>query len=97
MANAGLINPNDAPKSYEERITNFLNTGKNNELVVEPGAVIEPQSDKEMKREIARIRKAQEKAAKLGVKNENATPESKVDTGYIIDNVVHAIIEVDKI
>ena len=98
LANAGLLaDINEPAKNYSERITNFLNTGKNNELVVEPGGVAEPQSDKELRREIARIKKAQERAEKLGIKQEKTTPESKVDTGYIIDNVVHAIIDVDKI
>ena len=98
LANAGLISdPNEPVKSYSDRINAFLNTGKNNELVVEPGGVIEPQDEKELKREIERARKAQAKAAKLGKKLEKTPNESKVDTGYIIDNVVHAVIDVDKI
>ena len=98
LAQAGLISdPNEPVKSYSDRINNFLNSGKNNELVVEPGGVVEPQTEKELKREIERARKAQAKAAKLGKKLEKTPNESKVDTGYIIDNVVHAVIDVDKI
>ena len=98
LANAGLISdPNEPVKSYSDKINAFLNTGKNNELVVEPGGVVEPQTEKELKREIERARKAQAKAAKLGKKLEKTPSESKVDTGYIIDNVVHAVIDVDKI
>ena len=59
--------------------------------------MVEPQTEKELKREIERARKAQAKAAKLGKKLEKTPSESKVDTGYIIDNVVHAVIDVDKI
>lgn len=98
LAQAGLISdPNEPVKNYSDRINNFLNSGKNNELVVEPGGVVEPQNEKELKREIERARKAQAKAAKMGKKLEKTPSESKVDTGYIIDNVVHATIDIDKI
>ena len=83
-------------KNYQEKISDFLNTGKNNQLVVEPGAVTEPKSDRELKKDIERAKKAQEKAAKSGNKS-TAPKETKVDTNYIIDNVIHTIINVDKI
>lgn len=98
LMNAGYIMEiNEPAQDYSEKITGFLNSGKNNELVVEPGGVLEPQTDKELKREIERAKKAQEKAAKQGKKLEKTPAESKVDTGYIIDNVVHATIDIDKI
>ena len=105
LANAGLIvstDPKEAAKSYEDKLNDFVNTGKNNQLVVEPGAVAEPKSEKELKREIARAKKAQEKAAKLaeknGSKNQETPPKkNQVDTNYIIDNVIHTIIDVDKL
>ena len=105
LANAGLIvstDPKEAAKSYEDKLNDFVNTGKNNQLVVEPGAVAEPKSEKELKREIARAKKAQEKAAKLaeknGSKNQETPPKkNQIDTNYIIDNVIHTIIDVDKL
>ncbi len=99
LLNTGLIistDNNDVAKNYNEKINDFINTGKNNQIVVEPGAVAEPKSDKELKREIERAKKAQEKAAKSGQKNP-APKETKVDTNYIIDNVIHTIIDVEKI
>ena len=103
LANAGLMtgDPKEAAKTYEERLNEFVNTGKNNQLVVEPGAVAEPKSEKELKRDIARAKKIQEKAAKLAKNNkkddkENPSKENRVDTNYIIDNVIHVIIDVDK-
>ncbi len=99
FSNNGLITPtenNDVAKNYQEKISDFLNTGKNNQLVVEPGAVTEPKSDRELKKDIERAKKAQEKAAKSGNKS-TAPKETKVDTNYIIDNVIHTIINVDKI
>ena len=102
LANAGLsgivtsTENNDVAKNYNEMIEDFIKTGKNNQIVVEPGAAAEPKSDRELKRDIERAKKAQEKAAKAG--NKTSTPkETKVDTNYIIDNVIHTIINVDKI
>ena len=105
LANAGLIvstDPKEATKSYEDKLNDFVNTGKNNQLVVEPGAAAEPKSEKELKREIARAKKAQEKAAKLAEKNggkdqDKPSKKNQVDTNYIIDNVIHTIIDVDKL
>ena len=104
LANAGFMtgDPKEATKSYEEKLNEFVNTGKNNQLVVEPGAVTEPKSDKELKRDIARAKKIQEKAAKLAKANkkedkEDSSKENRVDTNYIIDNVIHTIIDVDKL
>ena len=102
LANAGLSGTvtstenNDVVKNYKEMIEEFLKTGKNNQIVVEPGAVAEPKSDRELKRDIERAKKAQEKAAKSGNKT-TTSKETKVDTNYIIDNVIHTIINVDKI
>ena len=105
LANAGVMtsaDPKEASKSYEEKLMEFVNTGKNNQLVVEIGAVTEPKTEKELKREIARVKKIQEKAAKLAKADkkddkENQNNENRVETNYIIDNVIHTIIDIDKI
>ena len=103
LANAGLIvstDGKDVAKSYEEKLNEFINAGKNNQLVVEPGAVAEPKNEKELKKEIARAKKAQERAAKLAKDNKDDKQDSKedhVETNYIIDNVIHTIIDVDKL
>ena len=104
LANAGVMtgDPKEAAKTYEDKIVDFLNTGKNNQLVVEPGAVAEPKTEKELKREIARVKKIQEKAAKMAKENKNneqknLNKDNKVDTNYIIDNVIHTMIDVDKL
>lgn len=105
LANAGVMtsaDPKEASKSYEEKLMEFVNTGKNNQLVVEIGAVTEPKTEKELKREIARVKKIQEKAAKLAKADkkddkENQNNENRVETNYIIDNVIHTIIDIDKL
>ena len=95
---AGIITPskNTPAKNYEEKIKTLLNSGRNNQLVVEPGASLETKSEKELKKEIARAKKVQDKLAKSGQKAP-APKESKVDTGYIIDNVIQVVINVDKV
>ena len=46
---------------------------------------------------MARIKKIQEKLLKQGKKNLLTAPkESKIDTNYIIDNVIQVVINVDK-
>ena len=103
LANAGLIISTDtkeASKSYDEKIKDFLSAGKNNQLVVEPGAITEPKSEKELKRDIARAKKLQAKAAKSAKSNDKKSAsekDNKVETDYIIDNVIHTVINVDKI
>lgn len=96
-ATAGIIKPsNTTPaQNYEEKIKSLLKVGRNNQLVVEPGSTPEIKSDKEIKKEIARAKKAQELFAKSGKKIPQPT-ESKFDTGYIIDNVIQVVINVDK-
>ena len=99
LANAGLITStdnNNISKNYNDKIGEFINSGKNNQLVVEPGAMPEPQNERELKREIERTKKAQARALKSG-KKVSDTHEKKVDTNYIIDNVIHTIISVDKL
>ena len=95
---AGIITPSTVTpeQSYNDKIKKLLTAGKNNQLVVEPGTSIATlKSEKEMKRDLARIKKLQEKLAKSGKKN-LVTKETKIDTNYIIDNVIQVIIEVDK-
>ena len=103
LANAGLITSvesNDIAKNYSDKINELINAGKNNQIVVEPGTPAEPKSERELKREIARAKKAQEKAVKLAKNDKNKKSEpkdSKVSTNYIIDNVIRTTIDVEKI
>lgn len=96
-SSGNIITPskNTPAKNYEEKIKALLNAGRNNQLVIEPGASVD-KSAKELKKDIERAKKAQERFAKTGKKMPTPS-ESKVDTGYIIDNVIQVTINVDKI
>ena len=91
---AGIVTA-DSNRSYEEKINDFLKTGKNNQLVVEIGASNEVKSDKEIRKEIEQAKRAQAR-----LKKEGKTPkkvDNKVDTNYIIDNVMRTTLSVEKV
>ena len=94
MANAGLVTA-DSNKSYEDKIKDFLKTGKNNQLVVEVGGSGEPKTEKQIRQEIAQAKRAQARLKKEGKTLKKA--DSKVDTNYIIDNVMRTTLSVEKV
>ena len=94
MANAGLVTA-DSNKSYEDKIKDFLKTGKNNQLAVEVGGSGEPKTEKQIRQEIAQAKRAQARLKKEGKTLKKA--DSKVDTNYIIDNVMRTTLSVEKV
>lgn len=95
----GLITPSSGTpeKNYSDKINSFINTGRNNQLVVEPGTnPLEVKTERELKKDIERAKKAQERFAKSGQKLPDPN-KNKVDTEYIIDNVIQTAIEVGKL
>ena len=94
MANAGLVTA-DSNRSYEDKIKDFLKTGKNNQLVVDIGAPNEPKTDKQLRKEIAQAKRVQARLKKDGKSIKKA--DNKVDTNYIIDNVMRTTLNVEKV
>ena len=94
MANAGLITA-DSNKSYEDKIKEFLKTGKNNQLVVDVGGANEPKTEKQIRQEIAQAKRAQARLKKAGISSKKV--DNKVDTNYIIDNVMRTTLSVEKV
>lgn len=97
-ASAGIVMPSTKTpeQSYKEKIKSLLTAGKNNQLVVEINAASNIKTEKDLKKEMARVKKLLEKLKKQG-KNILAIPkETKVDTNYIIDNVIQVVLEVEK-
>ena len=94
----GGIRPSTEPpsKEYEKRIRSFLNMGRNDQIVIEPNATLSPKSNKERKAELKRVQKAQERLERLG-RSTNVSPIQRLDSNYIIDNVIQASINVGKI
>ena len=95
LANAGVVTAVDSTKSYEDKIKDFLKTGKNNQLVVEIGATGVTKTDKEIRKEIAQAKRARARLKKEGKVSKKV--DNKVDTNYIIDNVMRTTLNVEKV
>ncbi len=95
-AKAGIITA-DSNQSYEEKISNFLKAGRNNQLVVDIGAPTEPKTEKELRREIEQIKRMQARLQKEGKPTAANKNNGKMDTNYIIDNVMRTTISVEKV
>ena len=93
MANAGIIT-SDSNKTYEDKIKEFLKTGKNNQLVIEVGGSNEPKTDKQIRKEIEQARRVQARLKKEGKAPQKT--DNKIDTDYIIDNVMRTTLSVEK-
>lgn len=94
VAGAGLITA-DSNKSYEDKIKDFLKAGKNNQLVVEVGSSGEAKTDRQLRQELAQAKRIQARLKKEGRTIRQV--DSKVDTNYIIDNVMRTTLSVEKV
>lgn len=94
MANTGLGTA-DSNKSYEDKIKDFLKLGKNNQLVVEVGGSNEAKTEKQIRREIAQVKRLQARLKKEGKSIKRA--DSRVETNYIIDNFMRTTLSVEKV
>ena len=92
----GVVTPSTGTPEqiFQAKIKSLLGANRNNQLIVETNAAPAPKTPQELKAEVRRIKKVQERAKKLGLKP--APANNKFDTGYIIDNVIQATINVDK-
>ena len=95
MSGAGIVTAADSAKSYEDKIRDFLKTGKNNQLVVEVGGSNEIKTEKQIRKEIAQAKRARALLKKEGKTSKKA--DSKVETNYIIDNVMRTTLNVEKV
>ena len=85
-------NPNE---SYEDKINNLLKAGRNNQLVIDIGSTGEVKSEKEIRAEIVRAKRAQERLKRLGQTAKKV--DTRLDTRYIIDNVMRTTLTVEKV
>lgn len=96
----GIVMPSTEPpaKEYEKKINAFLNAARTNQIIIEPSATPSAQkSEKDIKKDIANAKKAQERLERAKKRNQkSATPSQRFDTNYIIDNVIQVNINVGK-
>ena len=89
-----------------DRLRSLSETGRNNEIIIAPGASAQPLSAREQKRlmretaaaakRAAEAEKKQHKITLLPDETKPQTPgQSKFETKYIIDNAIHTTLHVD--
>ena len=97
QTNTGVVTPStDTPdKEYQKKIKNFLNLGRNNQIVIQPSANQPKHSKKEIEQTLKRARDFQN--AVPSAKKRKISATQKCDTDYIIDNVIQVSIDVGKL
>ena len=85
-------NPNE---SCEDKINNLLKAGRNNQLVIDIGSTGEVKSEKELRADIERAKRVQERLKRQGQTVKKV--DNKIDTRYIIDNVMRTTLNVEKV
>ena len=85
-------NPNE---SYEDKIHSLLQAGRNNQLVIDIGSSGEVKSEKEIRADIERAKRAQERLKRQGQTVKKV--DNRIDTRYIIDNVMRTTLTVEKV
>lgn len=98
-----LIAQEDKTATTKDKLQGLKRTGRNNEIIIAPGAqaqVMMPVQQRKAAREAAKAAReaAQQRKFSFSLnkpKNENAG-ETKFTTNYIIDNVIHSTLQVER-
>lgn len=98
-----LIAQKDKTATTKDKLQGLKRTGRNNEIIIAPGAqaqVMMPAQQRKAAREAAKAAReaAQQRKFSFSLnkpKNENAG-ETKFTTNYIIDNVIHSTLQVER-
>lgn len=98
-----LIAQEDKTATTKDKLQGLKRTGRNNEIIIAPGAqaqVMMPAQQRKAAREAAKAAREAVQQRKFSFslnkpKNENAG-ETKFTTNYIIDNVIHSTLQVER-
>lgn len=98
-----LIAQEDKTATTKDKLQGLKRTGRNNEIIIAPGAqaqVMMPAQQRKAARKAAKAAReaAQQRKFSFSLnkpKNENAG-ETKFTTNYIIDNVIHSTLQVER-
>ena len=88
--------------STSEKLKTLLSTSRNNEIIIAPGATQTAMSEREQKKAMREAAKASAAAAQdhkanlSGTGKEAVSRETKFETDYIIENAIHATLQVEK-
>ena len=97
-----VTNENDAKQTTADRLRKLQESGRNNEIVIAPGPVQKPLSAREQ-RKIAQEAAAAQQTDGRAITLLGATQlpqakagETKFETNYIIDNVIHSALQIER-
>ena len=77
------------------KLENFVSTGKNNEIIIGPGQLPQGDAPRRSRYKKADVKK-DEHTVKLLSEKKKPEGETKFATEYIIDNVIHATLQIEK-
>lgn len=89
----------DAKLTAADRLKKLQESGRNNEIIIAPGPVqkqLSAHEQRRLAREQARRKAVSRKVTLLGAGEKKKTGESKFATNYIIDNVIHATLQIER-
>ena len=102
-----LQSEDEKAQTTEAKLKSLGDAGRNNEIIIAPGAAAQPLTEKEQQRVLRETKEAAERAAaeerehpkkiEFLKDDKKAQPEgqAKLETNYIIDNVIHTALHVD--
>ncbi len=103
---AALQSEADKAQTTADKLKALAETGRNNEIIIAPGAAAQPLTEKEQARVLREASAAAKRAAEAAKSKPHkvdflkkdapkADGQSKFETRYIIDNVIHTTLKVD--
>lgn len=98
-----LIAQEDKTTTTKDKLQSLKRTGRNNEIVIAPGASAVPMTPAQQRKAAREAAKAAREAAQqrkfsfsLNAPKNETPGETKFTTNYIIDNVIHTTLQVER-
>jgi hypothetical protein len=97
-----VMNENDSKQTTADKLKKLQENGRNNEIIIAPGPVQKQLSAHEQRKLMREAAEAQSNSGQheitlLGGKTAKAKAgETKFETNYIIDNVIHSALQIDR-
>ena len=98
-----LIAQEDKTTTTKDKLQSLKRTGRNNEIVIAPGASAVPMAPSQQRKAAREAAKAAREAAQqrkfsfsLNAPKNETPGETKFTTNYIIDNVIHTTLQVER-
>ena len=98
-----LIAQEDKTTTTKDKLQSLKRTGRNNEIIIAPGASVVPMTPAQQRKAAREAAKAARGAAQqrkfsfsLNAPKNETPGETKFTTNYIIDNVIHTTLQVER-